>query len=312
MKSSFKNLLFVVVVLVMAFSSFGFVSPDIKADDSLPVAKIGERINANGVFMTVLNVQTVKQLGEFMSADAGKVFLDVEVYFENESEDKKAPYNPFYFKVKDGDGQEFGAYLLALKPTLTSGDLAKGEFARGHVAFEIMEKSTGFVLNYEPLSLFGGYKEIKVDLSQTAENPIKEPEPKAIPAKFKIGEKAELEGVALTILGMSQQAKLAEIMTPSEGYTFVDLEVLIENIGRDDETPYNPLYFKIKDSKGYEYTSSMMSVDPSLTSGDLSKGEKVRGHVAFEVKADATGVVAIYQPQVILGGYEKIVVNLIQ
>ena len=312
MKSSFKNLLFVFMVLVLAFSSYGFQSHYIHTNDSLPIAKIGERINANGVYMTVLNVQTVKQLGEYMSADAGKVFLDVEVYFENESEDKEAPYNPFNFKVKDGEGQEYDSYLMSLKPSLTSGDLAKGEFARGHVAFEVMEKSNGFILNYEPLSLFGEYKEIKVDLSQTAENPIKEPEPKAIPAKYKIGDKAELEGVAVTILGMSQQANLAGFMTPSEGYTFVDLEVLIENVGRDDETPYNPLYFEIKDSKGYEYTSSMMSVEPSLTNGDLSKGEKVKGHVAFEVKADATGVVAIYQPQVILGGYEKIVVNLIQ
>lgn len=311
MKSPFKNLLFIFVALVMAFSSFGFVSPDKMADDSLPVAKVGERIKANGVFMTVLNVQVVKQLGEMMAADAGKVFLDVEVYFENESEDKFASCNPFYFKVKDGEGQEYDAYLISLNPALKSGELAKGEFSRGHVAFEVMEKSTGFVLNYEPLSLFGGYKEIKVDLSQTAQNPITEPEPKAIPAKFKIGEKVELDGVAVTFLGMSQQAKLADFLTPAQGYTFIDLEVLIENVNQDDEIPYNPLYFEIKDSKGYEYTSTMMAVDPSLTSGDLSKGEKVKGHVAFEVKADATGVVAIYQPQVIIGGYEKIVVSLV-
>lgn len=47
-----------------------------------------------------------------------------------------------------------------------------------------------------------------------------------------------------------------------------------------------------------------------MKSGKLMKGDKARGNVAFEVKKGTTGWVVIYEPLVILGGYEPIRVSL--
>lgn len=50
--------------------------------------------------------------------------------------------------------------------------------------------------------------------------------------------------------------------------------------------------------------------EPSFKSGNLPKGDKVRGNVAFEVAPDAKGFVLTYQPLVILGGFQPIRIDL--
>jgi hypothetical protein len=88
------------------------------------------------------------------------------------------------------------------------------------------------------------------------------------------------------------------------------IDVSIENSGRTDETPYNPLYFSIKDADGYEYNTAFLAPDPSLKSGALPKGERVRGFVAFEIRSASVGLILTYEPLVILGGYEPIRIDL--
>ncbi len=99
-------------------------------------------------------------------------------------------------------------------------------------------------------------------------------------------------------------------MSTKSGYTYLDIEVEIANTGRSDPSPYNPLYFKVRDSQGYEYGASFASVDPSLTSGELAQGEKVRGHVTFEIPKEAMGLLVMYEPQVLFGGYRIIRIDL--
>ena len=55
---------------------------------------------------------------------------------------------------------------MALDPSLKSGDLAPGEKADGHVAFEVRKEAKGFSLIYEPVVLFKDYEEIRVDLGE--------------------------------------------------------------------------------------------------------------------------------------------------
>ena len=95
-------------------------------------------------------------------AKAGNVFLVAEVLIEN-SGSAKAPYNPLYFTVKDGDGFEYNAALVAGDNSLKSGELAQGEKARGVVAFEVKQAATGLVLSYKPL-VFGASDAIRVAL----------------------------------------------------------------------------------------------------------------------------------------------------
>jgi hypothetical protein len=114
--------------------------------------------------------------------------------------------------------------------------------------------------------------------------------------------------MALTVTKVTRLNAI-KIWKPDPGNVFVDIEAVIENTARD-QAPYNPLYFKVKDSDGFEYNHAIASVDPSLKSGDLAKGEKVRGHVAFEVKSSAKGLVLAFEPMVLFGDYKEIRIAL--
>jgi hypothetical protein len=124
-----------------------------------------------------------------------------------------------------------------------------------------------------------------------------------------IGESQEAGGIAVTVFDV-YKAESIGIWTPDSGNVYLVIEVLIENVNRDDEAPYNPLYFSVKDNDGFESTSSISAPDPSLHSGTLPKGDKVRGFVAFEVKATANGFIVSYEPLVFFGDYEPIRINL--
>lgn len=128
-----------------------------------------------------------------------------------------------------------------------------------------------------------------------------------------IGDRVESAGIALTVVSVTKADQISTFLKPSSPEKeYLVIEVIIENTSRDQPAPYNPLYFKVKDADAYEYNTAILAPDPALQSGELAKGAKVRGKVAFEVPKTATGFVVSYQPLVILGGYETIYVDLSQ
>ncbi len=138
------------------------------------------------------------------------------------------------------------------------------------------------------------------------------PEPTATAQRAsvaRVGERAEAGGVALTVANVYKVDVIDDLWTPDAGNVFLVIGVVIENSSRDS-APYNPLYFSVKDSDGFEYNTAIAAPDPSLKSGELALGEKVRGNVAFEVRAGAQGFVVTYEPMVILGGYKPVRVDL--
>jgi hypothetical protein len=124
----------------------------------------------------------------------------------------------------------------------------------------------------------------------------------------KVGDRVESSGIALIVVKVQKLAK-AGLATAKEGNVILDIEVVIENQGKED-VPYNPLYFKVKDSDKYEYDMAFGSLEPSLKSGDLKTGDMARGHVAFEIPVKAIGLIVSYEPMVLFGGYKAIQVNL--
>ena len=135
------------------------------APETKDIYMVGEKASQAGIAITVLNVQKVNKL-QLLTADAGKTYLDIEVLIENVSRDETTPYNSFYFKIKDDTAAEYTTTMDSLTPSLKSGDLVKGDKARGHLAFEVPDTSKGFVVSYEPMVIFGGYKTIRVNLEE--------------------------------------------------------------------------------------------------------------------------------------------------
>jgi hypothetical protein len=100
---------------------------DVPTEPPAPsIAAVGDRVEANGMALTVLKVDQVKAIGSFQKAKAGNVFVLAEVVIENINQDE-IPYNPFYFKVKDADGFEYNVGLNTEDQSLKSGKLAKGD-----------------------------------------------------------------------------------------------------------------------------------------------------------------------------------------
>ena len=125
----------------------------------------------------------------------------------------------------------------------------------------------------------------------------------------KVGQRVESAGIALTVIKASKLDQFDNIWKPKEGNVYVVVDVTIENVCRT-EAPYNPMYFRIKDMDGFEYSKSFAAPDPTLKSGNLAKGDKARGNVAFEVTKTATGLVLWYEPIVFFGGYQPIRIAL--
>ena len=124
---------------------------------------IGDRIEAGDTALTVTKIERKKAISDFQKAGDGEIYVIAEVVIEAVGD--KAPYNPLYFKAKDADGFEYSSELLTGGQSLKSGDLAKGEKARGEVGFKVKEAAKGLVLNYEPLSLLSTTP-IRVSLDQ--------------------------------------------------------------------------------------------------------------------------------------------------
>jgi len=221
----------------------------------------------------------------------------------------KILYNPFYFKVKDAGGNQYPTAMTSLEPSLKTGDLDKGEKVRGHVAFEVNATVNTFILSFEPNVYLADYRVIRFNLSQQSAHPVEVATslPPAIDGKM--GERVVLDWIALTVVKLASPAAIG-VYQPGQGRVFLDVEVIIENTSHSDALPCNPLYFKVKDSDGYEYTTALVALDPSLKSGDLAPGEKAQGHVAFEVRQEARGFILAYQPVVLFKDYEEISIDL--
>lgn len=74
------------------------------------------------------------------------------------------------------------------------------------------------------------------------------------------------------------------------------LDVSVENVNSSRDVPYNPLYFRLRAADGTEYDAEFLAPEPHLGAGQLSRGDRVRGNIAFEVPTSATGLLLIYEP----------------
>jgi len=172
---------------------------------------------------------------------------------------------------------------------------------RGHVAFEVPATSKSFIVTYEPIVIAGGYKPIRIDLSQKFGS-VADIGTLQV-GESSVGKQAVADGIAVTIVSVKAMPAIG-VMKPKDKMTLLDVEVLIENVGKEIDVAYIPDDFKIKDEQFWQYPTRMFMVDPSLKSGNLIKGDKVRGHITFEVPATAKKFIIYYDPN-FMGGWTR-------
>jgi hypothetical protein len=111
------------------------------------VGKVGERIEAYDMALTVTNVRTEKAMPDGQKARADDVFLLVDVTLENVSADR-VNYSQLAFEAKDADGKTYSVALTMDSKSLRQGVLAKGEKVEGYLAFDVSKTAKGFELDY--------------------------------------------------------------------------------------------------------------------------------------------------------------------
>ncbi len=106
---------------------------------------------------------------------------------------------------------------------------------------------------------------------------------------FKLGETVKLGDYIVSANKLENPyLEKNEFSQPAEGNKLVAVEVAYQNNTDDKTISYNPLDWNLFDGEGYSYEVSFMSSkEPSLNSGDLNPGSKVKGWITFEVQENS-------------------------
>lgn len=147
------------------------------------------------------------------------------------------------------------------------------------------------------------------DKATTATTNAKKEEKKEEKKDFKIGDTVALKGLNLTVSKVDK-SNGTEYEKPKSGNEYVIVHVKIQNKGTD-KISYNPLYFKIQNSKGQITDESFTSInqDTALNSGDLAANGEIEGTISFEEPKNDTGLILQYQDNV-FSNDEKISIDL--
>ena len=87
---------------------------------------------------------------------------------------------------------------------------------------------------------------------------------------------------------------------PADGMRWIAIDVTQEATKEGDS--FNPFYFSVQDDKAFVYQrGGLGGPSPSLSSGTLALGQKVRGWVTFEIPVGAKIISIMTQPDPIGG-----------
>ncbi len=137
----------------------------------------------------------------------------------------------------------------------------------------------------------------------TPTTPTAPPKPAFDSSKiFKVGEQAKAPDYSMSIENV-KECKVKYYFRAKKGNIKLGVEVQLEG-SADKDVPVNPYYAKITDSDGYSYTSTFGGCEPELKAVRITKAEKARGWVTFEVPSKASGLKLSYSP-IIIGSMKQ-------
>ena len=120
--------------------------------------------------------------------------------------------------------------------------------------------------------------------------------------KPKIGVTTEAKGSKYTVNEVRDNLPAVRFSAPKAGMRWVAIDVTQEGTATGPDS-VNPFYFSVQDDAAFVYGYGFVpgAPEPTLTSGQLSAGQKVRGWIGFEVPAAAKLISVLVQPDP-LGG----------
>lgn len=117
------------------------------------VFKVNDVIQLGDYVITITKfIDNAPSPDEFTKPEEGKKFVAAEVLYENTTGDKQLDYNPFDWKLIDGDSYSYEIDIMnsAKEPSLHAGTLNTGQKARGWVNFQIPKEARELKLQFTP------------------------------------------------------------------------------------------------------------------------------------------------------------------
>jgi hypothetical protein len=264
--------------------------------------KVGDVIAIGDHVLVVLGWENIPA-GDFSKPDAGKKFVAVELLIVNNSQSSMSVSTLLQMAMKDDTGQKYDVDFMAsteLEGGSVDGELAPGEKIRGKVGFQVGENAQGLQFVFDA-SIFGSGK-VFVDLGAV---PVKVEPPASIAGEtvqqtYNVGDVVAMGTTTLTVNEIQYPAG-DDFNKPNAGFKFLIVDLTLENQSATAISVSTLMQMSMKDANSQKYNVDFMASTASGGSspdGEIAPGEKLRGQVGFQVPADASGLVFIFDADV--------------
>lgn len=129
------------------------------------------------------------------------------------------------------------------------------------------------------------------------------------PESYAVGDIVEVNDFALVALGWGTVTH--DLFKPAEGNQFVAVELVLVNRSDSPAAVSTLLQMSLKDSTDQQYTldiGAQSAIKEGSPDGELAAGEKIRGKIGFQVPEDASGLVFVFEPNLL--GTGKVFIDL--
>lgn len=272
---------------------------DTPAPPEAQTFKAGDIVNIGNNVLVVLGWEEVAG-ADFAKPDKDKKFIAVEVLIVNKSQSFASISDFAQMSLKDNTGQKYtpdGKASIASNGPTFRGRFAPGERQRGKVGFHIPTTVQGLQFVFEAEFPGTGNKAI-VDLGASPKRvePPAELAGETNQQTFKVGNVVEVGTLSFIINGVTSPEG-TYFFKPEQGNKFLAVDITIENKGQNLDHISSMMGMSLKDASGREYRWDLMATGASgdpLKDGKLAPGEKMRGQVGFQIPANVTGLVFVF------------------
>lgn len=275
------------------------------------VFKIGDIVKIGDSVLLVLGWRDIPE-DKFSKPDAGQKFIAVDVILVNASAEPLSVSSMMQVGLKDETGQKYDTDLsasVAAKQDGIDGTLMAGERVRGAVAYQVPVEVKGVQFVFDA-SLFDAGK-VFVDLGETPQviDPPAQIEGETAQPVKSLGEAIKSGPFEITV-NSATEPKSDKYTKPAKGHRFIAIDVTLVNQADKATMLSSDLQMWLKDATGQRYKSSLSATMAAgkAPSGEIAVGEKVRGQVGFEIPADLTGWVFVFDGD--LFGADKVNIAL--